>query len=60
MRVAASGIARELLAEFGVEIISCVTRIGGVSVREDPFADNAPALSPLDVEMYPFVVRLRK
>lgn len=51
MRVAASGIARELLAEFGVEIISCVTRIGGISVREDPFADNAPALSPLDVEM---------
>ena len=51
MRVAASGIARELLAEFGVEIISCVTRIGGVSVREDPFADNAPALSPLEVEV---------
>lgn len=51
MRVAASGIARELLAEFGVEIVSCVTRIGGVSVREDPFADNAPAPSPLEIEM---------
>ena len=51
MRVAAAGIAREFLAEVGVEIYSYVTSIGGESMQEaDPMQD-ALFYSPLDIEM---------
>lgn len=50
-RVAAAGIAREFLAELGVEIFSYVTRIGSAEFKEkDPMA-YAPLYKPLDIEM---------
>lgn len=51
IRVAASGIAREFLAEVGVEIYSYVVSIGGVSmIEEDPMRDAAD-YRPLAIEM---------
>lgn len=51
MRVAAAGIAREFLADVGVEIYSYVTSIGNVTMEEkDPMTD-ALYYSPLDIEM---------
>lgn len=51
MRVAAAGIAREFLAELGVEIYSYVVSIGDeVMEEEDPMA-VATAYTPLDIEM---------
>ena len=51
MRVAAGGIAKEFLAEVGVEVFSYVTSIGNVSLpEEDPMRD-APDYQPLDIEM---------
>ena len=51
MRVAAAGIAREFLAELGVEIYSYVVSIGDeVMEEEDPMA-AATAYTPLDIEM---------
>lgn len=51
MRVAAAGIARELLAELGVEVFSYVTSIGDVAMEEqDPMRDAAE-YRPLDIEM---------
>ncbi len=50
MRVAASGIAREFLAELGVEIKSYVVSIGDAYMaEEDPMMD-AVSYSPLDIE----------
>ncbi len=50
-RVAAAGIAREFLAEMGVEVFSYVTGIGtAVLEEEDPMA-KAPLYTPLDIEM---------
>lgn len=51
MRVAAAGIAREFLADLGVEVHSYVTRIGDAAMREDPDAAERFAYTPLDVEM---------
>lgn len=49
MRVAASGIVREFLAELDVDILSCVTRIGHASLRSSPFDAPVPP-SVLDIE----------
>lgn len=51
MRVAAAGIAREFLAELGVEIYSYVVSIGDeIMKEEDPMA-AATTYTPLDIEM---------
>lgn len=50
-RVAASGIAREFLAEMGVEVFSYVTRIGTAAFVEDDPMRAAPDYKPLDIEM---------
>ena len=49
-RVAASSIAREFLAQMGVEIFSYVKSIGSVSMRDDS-VENAILHTPLDVEV---------
>ena len=41
-RVAAAGIAREFLADLGVEVFSYVTSIGSASFKEDDALMNAP------------------
>lgn len=51
MRVAAAGIAREFLAELGVEIFSYVTSIGGVYMQESDPMKQAATYAPLDIEM---------
>lgn len=51
MRVAAAGIAREFLAELGVEIYSYVVSIGDVSMEEDDPMALAGTYRPLDIEM---------
>lgn len=51
MRVAAAGIAREFLAEVGVEIYSYVTSIGSASMQERNPMQDALYCSPLDIEM---------
>jgi chorismate synthase len=49
-RVAAAGIAKEFLAEVGVEVYSYVTRIGRVALPEkDPMVEAAE-YAPLDIE----------
>ncbi|BDE97386.1 chorismate synthase [Raoultibacter timonensis] len=50
-RVAAAGIARELLADLGVEIFSYVTRIGSAEFAEEDPLTAAPDYKPLDIEM---------
>lgn len=50
-RVAAAGVARELLADLGVEIYSYVTRIGSAEFIEDDPMLAAPDYKPLDIEM---------
>lgn len=51
IRVAASGIAREFLAEVGVEVYSYVVSIGGAGmIEEDPMRDAAD-YRPLAIEM---------
>ena len=50
-RVAASGIAREFLAELGVEVYSYVVSVGSASMVEDDFLAKAPTYSPLDIEL---------
>ncbi len=50
-RVAAAGIARELLADLGVEVLSYVTSIGQARMAErDPMMD-APDYKPLEIEL---------
>ena len=49
-RVAAAGIAREFLAEVGVEVFSYVTSIGSVQLPETDEMRMAPSYKPLDVE----------
>lgn len=51
MRVAAAGIAREFLAEVGVEIYSYVASIGSASMQERNPMQDALYYSPLDIEM---------
>ncbi|WP_080799578.1 chorismate synthase [Arabiibacter massiliensis] len=50
-RVAAAGIAREFLAELGVEVFSYVTSIGGARYEEDDPLMRAPDYKPLAIEM---------
>ena len=49
-RVAAGGIAKEFLAELGVEVFSFVTGIGPVSMLEEDPMGSAPYYAPLDIE----------
>ncbi|MCL1798257.1 MAG: chorismate synthase [Eggerthellaceae bacterium] len=49
-RVAAAGIAREFLADLGVEVFSYVVRIGEVELVEDQPMLAAPDYKPLDIE----------
>lgn len=49
-RVAASGIAREFLAELGVEVFSYVKSIGTVEMPEDDPFIQAANYKPLDIE----------
>lgn len=50
-RVAVAGIAREFLADLGVEVFSYVTSIGSASMHEsDPMAD-AVEYKPLEIEI---------
>lgn len=50
-RVAAAGIAREFLADLGVEIFSYVTSIGQAKWNERDPMMNAPDYKPLDIEI---------
>ncbi len=52
-RVAAAGIAREFLADVGVEVFSYVTSIGGVALEEDDPMKAAPDYKPLEIELSP-------
>lgn len=49
-RVAASGIAREFLTDFGIEIYSYVKRIGRASFHEENPMVEAVEHKPLDIE----------
>lgn len=49
-RVAAAGIAREFLAELGVDIMSYVVSVGDASMPEESMADAAEH-KPLDIEL---------
>ena len=49
-RVAAAGIAREFLADLGVEIFSYVTGIGSAVMREDDPFMNPSRYTPLEIE----------
>lgn len=49
-RVAAAGVAREFLAELGVEVISYVNRIGDAAWYEDDPLMNAADYTPLAIE----------
>lgn len=50
-RVAASGIAREFLAELGVEVFSYVVSVGDVSMKEEDPMTAATQYAPLDIEL---------
>ncbi len=58
--IAASAVAREFLAEFGVEIQSYVTRIGAAAMREQPIDFETLRYTPLEIESSPFVAHRRK
>lgn len=49
-RVAAAGIAREFLAELGVDIMSYVVSVGDAAMPEESMADAAEH-KPLDIEL---------
>lgn len=49
-RVAAAGIAREFLAELGVDIMSYVVSVGDAAMAEESMADAAEH-KPLDIEL---------
>ena len=50
-RVAATGIAREFLADVGVEIYSYVTSIGSARLREHNFIEESADYKPLEIEL---------
>ena len=50
-RVAAAGIARELLADLGVDVFSYVTSIGQATMTERDPMMTAPDYKPLDIEI---------
>lgn len=49
-RVAAAGIAREFLAEMGVDIYSYVTSVGSVTMHEDDPMASAASYRQIDIE----------
>ncbi len=51
VRVACAGIAREFLAEVGVEVFSYVSSIGMITFEENDPMTAAPDYRPLDIEM---------
>ncbi len=51
IRVACAGIAREFLAEVGVEVFSYVSSIGTIAFEENDPMTAAPDYRPLDIEM---------
>lgn len=51
--IAASAVAREFLAEFGVEIQSYVTCIGAAAMREQPIDFETLRYTPLEIESSP-------
>ena len=51
--IAASAVAREFLAEFGVEIQSYVTRIGAAAMREQAIDFETLRYTPLEIESSP-------
>ncbi len=51
IRVACAGIAREFLAEVGVEVFSYVSSIGTITFEENDPMTAAPDYRPLDIEM---------
>ena len=50
-RVAAAGIARELLADLGVEVFSYVVSIGAAKMHEKDPMLSAPDYKPLEIEI---------
>lgn len=50
-RVAAAGIAREILADLGVEVFSYVTSIGSAALRETDPLVQAADYKPLEIEL---------
>lgn len=50
-RVAASSLARELIASLGAEVHSYVAAIGSAMLREDDPTAQAASYEPLDIEM---------
>ncbi len=50
-RVAATGVAREFLADVGVEIYSYVTSIGRARLREYSFIEEAADYKTLEIEL---------
>ena len=50
-RVAAAGIAREFLADLGVEIYSYVTSIGHAKISEKDHVRDAADYKPLEIEL---------
>jgi chorismate synthase len=50
-RVAACAVAREFLAELGVEVTSYVTSIGSASFDDPYFNGDAELYSPLEIEL---------
>lgn len=50
-RVAAAGVAREFLADLGVEVFSYVTSIGNARFEEEDAFMAAPDYKPLAIEM---------
>ena len=48
-RVAAAGIAREIMADLGVEVFSYVTSIGSAKLRETNPLVTAPEYKPLEI-----------
>ena len=50
-RTAAAGIAREFLADVGVEVFSYVVSLGDIALSEDDPLCAAPDYKPLDIEM---------
>ena len=50
-RVAAAGIAREFLAELGVDIMSYVVSVGDAVMHEDDPMAQAASYTPLEIEL---------
>lgn len=49
-RVAAAGIAKEFLAELGIDIVSFTCAIGNVAIPREEALKRAPFFTPLEIE----------